>query len=175
MMNHSPGYQAGGSNQTAIEPLMTWVEPLLTVIIPLYHEAATIAETLDQVSRSPLSKQIIVGDDGSTDDSIRAVDRRMGGPGAACGVRLGCHSANLGKGAAIRTGLGYAEGQVVVVRDADQEYDPSGYPALVGPRVRGGAGSAGETRRGGSAVFGGTRDPTGLRRCSPRSRIAPGP
>jgi glycosyltransferase involved in cell wall biosynthesis len=139
MMSHSLMYQSGGSNRMAREPLMRRAEPLLTVIIPVYNEAATIAETLDAVSRSPLSKQIIVVDDGSTDDSLKAVGGWMCGPGAACGVRLCRHAANRGKGAAIRTGLVYAEGQIVIVQDADLECDPSDYPALVTPILDGSA------------------------------------
>jgi dolichol-phosphate mannosyltransferase len=139
MMSHCPGYQVGGSNRTASEPLLMPAEPLLTVIIPVYNEVATIVATLDAVSRSPLSKQIIVVDDGSTDDSLKAVDRWMGGPGAACGIRLCRHPANRGKGAAIRTGLAHASGQILIVQDADLECDPAEYPALVGPLLDGSA------------------------------------
>ena len=139
MMSHSLMYQADGSNRTAIEPLMARAEPLLSVIIPVYNEAATIVATLDAVSRSPLSKQIIVVDDGSTDDSMIEVDRWMCGSGAAYGFRLCRHLANRGKGAAIRTGLVHAEGQIVIVQDADLECDPSEYPALVAPILDGSA------------------------------------
>jgi dolichol-phosphate mannosyltransferase len=114
-------------------------ETQLTVIIPVYNEARTIVETLDAVSSSPFTKQIIVVDDGSTDDSMPAIDLWMRGPGQTHRVRLCRHPENRGKGAAVRTGLEHAEGQIVIVQDADLECDPSDYPALVAPILEGSA------------------------------------
>jgi hypothetical protein len=121
------------------EPFMSYPQHLLTVIIPMCSEAPTIAATLDAVSSAPFSKQVIVVDDGSIDGSARTVEDWMREPGAACTVRLCRHPENRGKGAAIRTGLAHAEGQIAIVQDADLECDPADYPALIEPIVNGSA------------------------------------
>ena len=102
---------------------------LLTVVMPVYNEERTLAEAVEAVLRQPTRKELILIDDGSTDASreiLRTLEQRPG-------VRVLLHEQNLGKGAALRTGFGAARGDVVVVQDADLEYDPSDYVKLLQP------------------------------------------
>ncbi|HUY35084.1 MAG TPA: glycosyltransferase family 2 protein [Pirellulales bacterium] len=109
----------------------------LSVIIPAYDEAKSIAALLDLVAAAAYRKQIVVVDDGSSDGTSAAVqERRRRGQGDVVLLR---HERNLGKGAAIRTGLTAATGQIVLVQDADLEYDPCDYPLLVEPLLVGAA------------------------------------
>ena len=107
---------------------------LLSVIIPCYNEAATIRQILQLVREVNLDKEIIVVDDHSADQSYQILqaeaenDLRM---------RVIRHPRNLGKGASIRTGLREARGEIVVIQDADLEYDPQDYYELVRPIVEG--------------------------------------
>ena len=106
----------------------------LSVVIPCYNERATIAALLAAVRACPVAGvQIIVVDDGSTDgtrDLLRGELRGM-----ADKVLL--HERNQGKGAALRTGFAAADGDLVVIQDADQEYDPDEYPLLMAPLLSG--------------------------------------
>jgi glycosyltransferase involved in cell wall biosynthesis len=110
---------------------------LLSVIVPVYNEARTVAELLDAVARVRLPRmrrEIIAVDDGSTDDSwkiLSSLSKRM------AGLRVLRHEKNRGKGAALRTGIAASRGDVVVVQDADLEYDPREYPALLSPILSG--------------------------------------
>ena len=101
----------------------------LSVLIPVYNEAQTIDEILRLVAAERTEKEIIVVDDGSTDgtrERLKAWDGRDG-------VRVILHERNLGKGRAVRTALEAATGDVLVIQDADLEYDPTEYPLLVKP------------------------------------------
>lgn len=97
----------------------------LSVIIPVYNEAKLVAEIIRQVSQVPLPIEIIVVDDRSTDGSHEAL-KSLEFP-----IRLIRHEQNMGKGAAIRTGLQHATGDAVIVQDADLEYDPGEYVQLI--------------------------------------------
>jgi glycosyltransferase involved in cell wall biosynthesis len=108
-------------------------QELLTVIIPVYNEAATIDEILHKVLAAPYQKQIVVVDDGSSDQTPLILEAWKGQPQ----VELQRHLYNRGKGAAIRTGLDYARGRFVIIQDADLEYDPQDYPCLIEPLLRG--------------------------------------
>jgi glycosyltransferase involved in cell wall biosynthesis len=107
----------------------------LSVIVPMYNERSTIRQCLRRVLDAPFDKEIIVVDDASTDGSAGLVETVASEHAGS--IRLITHAHNQGKGAALRTGIMHATGDVVVVQDADLEYDPRDYPALVGPIARG--------------------------------------
>lgn len=108
--------------------------PLLSVIVPVYNEAATVGELLRRLLAAPYpDKQIIIVDDGSDDETAAAI----GDWEAVANVVVLRHTANRGKGAAVRTGLGAATGRITVIQDADLEYDPGDLPAVVQPIQRG--------------------------------------
>ena len=111
----------------------------LSVIIPVYNEEQTIATVVERVRAVDLgdmSCEIIVANDGSSDGTQRAIDAvPTDGPTP---LRVYEHPINLGKGAAIRLGLKYATGDVILIQDADLELDPSEYTSLLAP-IRNGA------------------------------------
>jgi glycosyltransferase involved in cell wall biosynthesis len=105
------------------------------IVIPVYNEIRTLAEVLDRVRMAPtagLKKEVIVVDDGSTDGS-REYLQRLHEEGVSCVF----HEENRGKGAALRTGFARATGDIVLVQDADLEYDPGEYPKLLRPIMEG--------------------------------------
>ena len=99
----------------------------LSVIVPAYNEAGTILRLLDLVLESPVVSDVVVVDDGSTDGTEEALRTLAGNPR----VKVVSHERNRGKGAAIRTGIGHVAGEFVIVQDADLEYDPGDYPAIL--------------------------------------------
>jgi glycosyltransferase involved in cell wall biosynthesis len=103
----------------------------LSVIMPVYNEVHTILKIIQKVREVPLDKEILVVDDGSTDGTRDL----LGEPGE--GIKLFYHETNQGKGAAIRTAIPHLTGDVVVIQDADLEYDPSEYPRLIAPILEG--------------------------------------
>jgi len=106
----------------------------LSVVIPVYNEAETIAAVVDRVRRVPIEKEIVAVDDCST-DATRARLAELAARGDDLRVIL--HDRNRGKGAALRTGFDAATGDVVIIQDADLEYDPGDYPRLLAPIVEG--------------------------------------
>lgn len=107
-------------------------DDVLSVIIPIKDEAATIEQLVflvEEVEVPAMSKEVILVDDGSSDGTFEILQKYEGREGYVV-VR---HPQNLGKGAAIRTGLQHATGSIVLIQDADHEYDPSDYPVLVEP------------------------------------------
>ena len=102
----------------------------LSVLIPVYNEVETLQQVIDRVREVPLSTQIIIVDDFST-DGTRALLKRMEAEGSDLVIRF--HDVNRGKGAAIRTALEAVSGDVVVIQDADMEYDPVEFPRLLAP------------------------------------------
>jgi len=110
--------------------------PLLSVIVPCYNERATVAELLRRVHEVPLDKEIIVVDDCSTDGSFHIVENLMKQFPEIRHIR---QPANQGKGAALRRGIGIARGEIVLIQDADLEYEPSEYPRLIQPILDGDA------------------------------------
>jgi glycosyltransferase involved in cell wall biosynthesis len=106
----------------------------LSVVIPVYDEAATIKELIERVQRIDIPKEIIVVDDGSTDGTPEILT--MLGKEHE-NLRLILNPKNQGKGAALRAGFQQATGNYVIVQDADLEYDPEDYPALLKPLIEG--------------------------------------
>ena len=112
----------------------------LSIVIPCFNERATLATLVMRVLASPvaLHKEIVIVDDGSTDgstDVVRSLAETHRSPRASFVTLF--HDSNRGKGAALRTGFAAATGDIVIVQDADLEYDPDDYPALVKPIVDG--------------------------------------
>jgi|SRR5262245_21250618 len=101
----------------------------LSVVIPAYNEVRTIEALLSRVIATPYDKEILVVDDGSTDGTRELLRARDGRDG----VRVILHERNQGKGAALATGFAAASGDVVLIQDADLEYDPAEYPLLLRP------------------------------------------
>ena len=112
---------------------------LLSVVIPVYNEVDTLDSCLQRVIAVPIRKEIILVDDGSRDGTreiLRSMDERFSDDDMSHFVVL-LHDRNRGKGRALRTGFERARGDVVLVQDADLEYDPSEYPRLLRPIVEG--------------------------------------
>lgn len=106
---------------------------LLSVVIPIYNECKTIETVIERVRAANVYAELIIVDDGSN-DGTRDVLRRLE---QASDVRVIYHDINRGKGAALRTGFAHCRGHVVVIQDADLEYDPCEYPRLIEPIVQG--------------------------------------
>jgi len=115
----------------------------LSIIIPVYNERKTVMELLQQVARqsTPLRKELIIVDDYSTDGTREFLQQtdlqsELGDNGRNI-VKLVLHDKNQGKGAGVRTGLAQATGEIVLIQDADLEYDPGDYPELLRPILEG--------------------------------------
>jgi len=103
--------------------------PYLSVLIPAYNEGRTLERVIDAVLKVPEDLEIVLIDDGSSDDTWRVMESRVDGDR----VRSVRHDVNQGKGAAIRTGLTHARGHIVLIQDADLEYSPDDYGTLLEP------------------------------------------
>lgn len=104
----------------------------LSVIMPVYNERATVEATLRRVRAVDLDKEVIAVDDGSTDGSGEILDRMR-----QEGVIVIHQPQNMGKGMAIRAALPQVSGEIVIIQDADGEYEPQEYPSLIQPIVEG--------------------------------------
>jgi glycosyltransferase involved in cell wall biosynthesis len=105
----------------------------LSVIMPVYNEADTIAEILQRVSAVPIEKEIVLVDDCSKDGTSDILKLQNHIPN----LRIITHEANGGKGAAVQTALQHITGEIVVIQDADLEYDPNDFHKLIAPIVDG--------------------------------------
>ena len=101
----------------------------VTVIIPVYNEIKTLEAILEKIHEVDVASEILIVDDGST-DGTRDLYKKLDGEK---NVRVILHEQNKGKGAAVRTGIQNALGEVLIIQDADLEYNPQDYPALLKP------------------------------------------
>ncbi len=106
----------------------------LSVVIPVYNECKTIGQIIDCVKAVPVEKEIILVDDCSRDGTA---DRLRQLAAEDPSLRVQFHEVNQGKGAALRTGFKAATGDLVIIQDADMEYDPHEYPKLIQPIIEG--------------------------------------
>jgi glycosyltransferase involved in cell wall biosynthesis len=123
----------------------------ISVVMPTYNEVHTIRTIIDRVKATKIPSEILVVDDGST-DGTRDILKELDGQGQ---IRLILHERNQGKGAAVRTGIQHAQGDILLIQDADLEYDPRDYERLLQPIKEGLADVV-----YGSRFLGGPRRPT---------------
>ena len=105
--------------------------PHLTVLIPCYNERATVAEVVKRVQSAAPEAEIVLVDDGSTDGTHEVLET-LENEAYPC-LQILRHAQNSGKGAAVHTGIEAAHGDIILIQDADLEYDPRDYPALLRP------------------------------------------
>ena len=116
----------------AIKPYVIPPGLMISVVMPVYNEENTIKAVIETVQAVQIKKEIIIVDDGSTDgtrDVLRQIEVEN--------IKICRHEENQGKGAAIRTAIGHVEGDIVIIQDADLEYDPQEYYKLIEPIVDG--------------------------------------
>ncbi len=111
----------------------------LSVVIPVYNEEQFLPELLQRVRAVPMEKELIVVEDCSRDRTRDVLQEVIDGWGvdSANELRVFYHEKNRGKGAAVRTGLAQVRGDIVIIQDADLEYDPDEYPVLIDPIIKG--------------------------------------
>src|SRR5437588_112496 len=108
----------------------------LSIVVPVYNEKPTIDQILERIGKTPYQKEIIIVDDCSK-DGTREILRQMEMSGRVPSARFLYQPVNQGKGAALRTGIAAATGDIVIVQDADLEYDPAQYLQLIQPIIEG--------------------------------------
>ena len=140
-----------------MNPVTAKPETTLSVLIPCYNEATTIDRTLDAIAAlgrklapAGVTLQIVAVDDCSRDGTWERLSKRAEASGGMMRIRR--HDVNRGKGSAIQTARGEATGDIVVIQDADLEYDPTDIPALIAPIVDGRADAVCGTRFGGAGA-----------------------
>jgi glycosyltransferase involved in cell wall biosynthesis len=117
--------------QLAISPIPPDFK--MSVVVPVFNEKAWLPEVLRRIRAVPIPKEIIIVDDCSTDGTRELLHEMED----AADLRIVYQPVNEGKGAAVRTGIGYAAGDVVLIQDADLEYNPAEYPRLIQPILDG--------------------------------------
>ena len=117
--------------------------PLVSVVVPVYNEAATVGQVVEELLALNLRLEILLVDDGSTDDSPAELARLAA---THAQVTVLTQSRNQGKGAAVRRGIDESHGEILLIQDADLEYSPSDIPALIDPLLNGRADAVFGTR-----------------------------
>lgn len=111
------------------------VSPItLSVVMPAYNEQATLADIVARVLAQPMVSELVIVDDCSKDNTLKVANQLAANDSR---IKVVSHEVNKGKGAALRTGFANATGSVVLIQDADLEYDPNEYPRLLSPIERG--------------------------------------
>ncbi len=129
-----PGSAVVPSPTAELSPTAERRHQLLSVIVPVFNEHSTVAEILRRMRRVdlPVGLEVVVVNDASTDGTDRVLSVLEDST-----VRVVCHRVNQGKGAAVRTGLAHVRGDLVLIQDADLEYDPEDWPRLLAPVLEG--------------------------------------
>jgi glycosyltransferase involved in cell wall biosynthesis len=122
--------------------------PLVTVVVPVFNEAATVGQVVDELLELPLRLEILLVDDGSTDESPSVLAALAA---THHQVKVLTQARNQGKGAAVRRGINDSHGDILLIQDADLEYSPSDIPALIDPLLSGKADAVFGTRLRGGA------------------------
>ena len=105
---------------------------LLSIVVPCFNEINTLEEVIQKIKNSPIkNKEIIIVDDYSTDGSREFLEKIKDH-----WIKIKFHKKNKGKGAALKTGINLAKGKVVIIQDADLEYDPEDYPNMINPIIK---------------------------------------
>lgn len=104
----------------------------LSIVVPVFNERNTVETILERIEQTEFEKEIIIIDDGSTDGTREILQEKY-----AERHKVLYHQKNMGKGAALRTGFEHVTGEIVIIQDADLEYDPSEYARLIEPIVQG--------------------------------------
>jgi glycosyltransferase involved in cell wall biosynthesis len=118
---------------------MTGQITLLSIIIPAFNEETTIVSVLEKISfvdLGPIKKEVIIVNDHSTDDTVKVIEQYIKEK-QSDNIRLFTHEKNLGKGSAIHTGIKYSNGDIIIIQDADLEYDPDEYLQMLNPILNG--------------------------------------
>lgn len=129
--SETPASEGEGWEDARCEDQSQTATPTLTIVIPVYNEPVTVLEIVDRVRKLPISKQIILVNDGSTDGTRASIDSLQG----IADITILHHEQNRGKGAALQTGFERARGDFVIVQDADLEYDPQDILKVIEPLI----------------------------------------
>jgi dolichol-phosphate mannosyltransferase len=129
-MHCASGLVAEGFVAAAMEGMGKTALKVISVVVPVYNETGTMRDLLMRLREAPFRKEIIVVDDCSTDGTGRILEEERD-------IVLIRHDRNRGKGAAIRSGIARASGDVIIIQDADLEYDPNEIPKVVAPIIEG--------------------------------------